>query len=170
MYYFIIFRSFRVLGLKKTPWPDIKCKLRPVYLLLRLWSSEHMGYHVNWQRVSKDEMSICDLSPKKLDISQFQLTRRFALKKTFKRCIIRVPDWKLARLLSRFCFGQICPAVTFYFNAPLKMETAGDMQNRAHVLSLNSLSRVLSLNSLWIRLFSRNDKVKLMNNPSQIHR
>ena len=170
MYYFIIFRSFRVLGLKKrlTPWPHINAKFDQFIYFL---GSEHMGYHVNWQRVSKDEMSICDLSPKKLDISsQFQHTRRFAFKKTFKRCIIRVPDWKLARLLSRFCFGRICPAVTFYFNAPLKTETAGDMQNRAHVLSLNSLSRVLSLNSLWIRLFSSDDKVKLMNNPSQIHR
>ena len=51
-------------------------------------------------------------------------------------------------------------AVTFYFNAPLKTETAGDMQTRAHVLSLNSL---------LIRLFSSDDKVKLMNNPSQMY-
>ena len=35
IYHFKIFQSFRVLEQKKrlTPWPDIKCKLRPVYLL-----------------------------------------------------------------------------------------------------------------------------------------
>ena len=138
-----------------TPWPDIKCKLRPVNFKY-FFGSEHMGYHVNWQRVSKDEMSICDLSPKKLDISsQFQLTRRFAFKK------------KLSNDASSE--SQIENLRDFYRGFVLVGSAAPSLFTLTRLSRLGQLvicrpeQYVLSLNSLWYeRLFSRDDMVKLL--------
>ena len=132
MYHFKIFQTFRVLEQKKrlTLTTDIKCKIRPVYLLLRLWT--HGISRELTKSVERRNVNLWFITEETWHLLTISAYKALCFeKKTFKRCIIRVPDWKLARLLSRFCFGRICRAVTFYFNAPLKTGTAGDMQTRA---------------------------------------